>query len=72
MTEPSDGKGPDSWQCFDCRHVSTPFFAGQRKCPHCGSDRGKILSAAEYSWQTAHGLLLDIDPATGRPIRRKR
>ncbi|MBU0945527.1 MAG: hypothetical protein KJ804_09175 [Proteobacteria bacterium] len=61
-----------AYNCFDCSKV-TPFFGkDEEQCPLCGSKNGEIISNERMKEGMDSGVFYNIDPKTGKRVKKKR
>ena len=60
------------FSCCACHKVSPLLNATEKKCPHCGSLNGEVISGQLVEEGLKAGAFFNIDPKTGRRAKNKK
>ena len=60
------------FSCFSCKKIMLLSGGVEKTCPSCGGVNGEALSHKRVNEGMAAGAYFNIDPATGKPAKKKR
>lgn len=68
----SSRKERANYHCFSCRKVAILVAADTKECPACGSTNGELIDNNRLREGIDSGVFYNIDPGTGKRLKKKK